>query len=209
VQEKEAGGSSSARPGLLKLIRSDAARWVIPSGHHDPDKVTFGQIVKFYYRYVGFRAAVWYRIGHWCYGRRVRGLPSLIQHRIHFRYGLEVVISMPIGEGLYIAHTTGMVLAAKGIGSQCSLIGGITLGMRNTWQFPVLGDNVFVGAGARILGGITVGDNAVIGANAVVIQDIAPGDTVVGIPARPVRRKESAPATPAAGNETGSAVPPQ
>ncbi|RMD75375.1 MAG: serine acetyltransferase, partial [Chloroflexi bacterium] len=61
------------------------------------------------------------------------------------------------------------------------------IGMRNEWAFPIIGDEVFIGAGARVLGGITVGDRARIGANAVVTRDVPSGATVVGIPARVVK----------------------
>jgi serine O-acetyltransferase len=64
--------------------------------------------------------------------------------------------------------------------------------MRNEHRFPWIGDNVFIGAGARVLGGITLGDDAKVGANAVVLHDVAPGDTVVGIPARSIRAQRLA-----------------
>ena len=103
---------------------------------------------------------------------------------IFFRFGLE--IWGDIKGGLYIAHPMGTVIAAEQVGRNCSIIGAVTIGMRNEYAFPKIGDNVFVGAGARILGGIRVGDNAKIGANAVVIHDVAKDSTVVGVPAREI-----------------------
>lgn len=70
------------------------------------------------------------------------------------------------------------------------MIHNVTVGMRNEWAFPEIGDDVFIGAGARVLGGIVVGDGARIGANAVVIQDVPAGATVVGIPARVIATAE-------------------
>ena len=91
---------------------------------------------------------------------------------------------MAVGPGLYIPHPRGMVLVARRVGANCSFIHACTLGMRETWDFPVLGDAVFVGAGARVLGGIRLGDACSVGANAVVIKDVPPGATAVGVPAR-------------------------
>jgi len=96
-------------------------------------------------------------------------------------------MGIKIGGGLYIPHPNGTVIVAEEIGKNCNIIANVTIGMRNEWTFPIIGDNVFIGAGARILGGIRIGDNSVIGANSVVIQDVPDNTTVVGIPARVVR----------------------
>src|SRR2546423_12783870 len=98
-------------------------------------------------------------------------------------HGVEISSAVPIGPGLYIPHPRGMVLMARRIGANCSFIHACTLGMRETWDFPVLGDGVFVGAGARVLGGIELGDGCAVGANAVVIKDVPAGATAVGVPA--------------------------
>lgn len=99
----------------------------------------------------------------------------------------EISVGAKIGGGLYIAHPIGTVIAAEEIGENCSIIASVTIGMRNKWAFPRIGNNVFIGAGARVLGEIKVGDNAIIGANAVVISDVPAGATAVGIPAKVVR----------------------
>ena len=100
---------------------------------------------------------------------------------------------MAVGPGLYIPHPRGMVLMARRIGANCSFIHACTLGMREAWEFPVLGDAVFVGAGARVLGGIRLGDGCSVGANAVVIKDVPAGATAVGVPAtvRQASRREA------------------
>ncbi|MBO0684145.1 MAG: serine acetyltransferase [Candidatus Dormibacteraeota bacterium] len=99
-------------------------------------------------------------------------------------FGFEISSAMPVGPGLYIPHPGGMVVMARRIGANCSLIHACTLGMRETYEFPVLGDGVLVGAGARVLGGIRLGDGCSVGANAVVIEDVPAGATAVGVPAR-------------------------
>ena len=76
------------------------------------------------------------------------------------------------------------MIAVERIGRNCSIIAAVTLGLRNDHTFPSIGDDVFIGAGARVLGGIRIGDGARIGANAVVINDVPAGATAVGVPAR-------------------------
>ena len=105
------------------------------------------------------------------------------------RYGLEIVVGADIGGGLFIAHPVGTVVGPKRIGRNCSIIAAVTIGMRDTLDFPEIGDEVFIGAGARVLGKITIGDRAVIGPNALVISDLPAGATAVGMPAHIIRFK--------------------
>lgn len=165
-------------------FRQDAARWVVQGQVAPLDQLTPLLLLKLLYRYLPLRAMAWFRIGCWLKSAGVRGLPSLIQRRIFRRYGLEIAVGADIGGGLYIAHPVGTVVAAERIGANCSIVAAVTIGMRNEWRFPVIGDDVFIGAGARVLGGITVGHGARIGANAVVIRDVPPGATAVGFPVR-------------------------
>lgn len=116
-------------------------------------------------------------------------MSGYVQRRLLRVHGLELAPSTPVGGGLYIAHPVGCVLHAASIGDDVTVIGQVTLGTRGDGRWPVIGDGVFVGVGARILGGITVGSGAVIGANAVVIADVPAGATAVGIPAS-VRRAD-------------------
>ena len=128
----------------------------------------------------------WFRIATllWRYG--VPGFKGWTQRRLLRLYGLELSPGQHIDGGLYVAHPVGCVLFADRIGSNVTVIGQVTFGTRTDGRWPSIGDDVFVGVGARVLGGISIGDRAQIGANAVVVHDVAPGTTVVGIPARPV-----------------------
>ncbi len=108
----------------------------------------------------------------------------MIQRHLYHAYGLDIVIGSEIEGGFYVAHPVGTVIAVDRIGRNCSIIASVTLGLRNDRAFPVVGDGVFIGAGARILGGVHIGDGARIGANAVVISDVPAGATAVGVPAR-------------------------
>lgn len=139
-------------------------------------------------RFPGVRATALHRIGYWGVVARVPGV-SLVASQLNVMlHGIEFVPGVPVGPGLYMPHTVGTVIDARGIGSGVTLQGGITIGMRTEFAFPLIEDGAVLGAGCRVLGGITVGVGASIGANAVVIHDVAPGTTVVGIPARPVER---------------------
>ena len=91
----------------------------------------------------------------------------------------------PIGPGLFISHGQATILSADSIGADLHVHQGVTVG----WDYrserrPVIGNGVFIGAGAKVLGAVTVGDGARIGANAVVVTDVPAGATAIGVPAR-------------------------
>jgi serine O-acetyltransferase len=93
-----------------------------------------------------------------------------------------------IGPGLYIQHGFATIISAKRIGRDCWINQQVTIGYRNDTDAPTLGDRVTVNAGAKIIGQVHVGDDAKVGANAVVVKDVPARTTVVGVPARVVRR---------------------
>ena len=172
-----------------QLFKMDAARWVVPQQIADPDSLKPHTLLKLLFWYMPLRAMLLFRFGSWCKRRRIPFMPGFMQRQIYKRYGLEISPGADIGGGLYIAHPIGTVISVQRMGVNCSLIAAITIGMRNEWKFPTLGDGVFIGAGARVLGDITLGAGCQIGANAVVIKDVPPGATAVGIPAK-VRMKD-------------------
>ena len=104
-------------------------------------------------------------------------------------FGIEVSPKVSIGGGLFLPHTVGTVLGAAQIGENCTIMQGVTLGASDTdlsftaSERPVIGSHVLIGAGAKVLGGVTVGDHARIGANAVVLQDVPAYALAVGVPA--------------------------
>jgi serine O-acetyltransferase len=168
----------------FELFKQDAQRWIEPGQIVEVPGLKLRTILKLLYRYRSLRAMLWFRIGSWCRHKRLPALPGIIQRHVMRSFGLEILIGADIGGGLYIAHPVGCVIVPTRMGRNCSVIASVTIGMRNEWAFPTIGDNVFIGAGARVLGGIHVGDNAVIGANAVVIHDVPAGVTAVGVPAK-------------------------
>lgn len=100
-----------------------------------------------------------------------------------------------IGPGLFIQHGFATIIAARRVGANCWVNQQVTIGFTRPEARPVLGDNVFVYAGAKVLGEVTVGDGATVGANAVVLRDVPAGYTAVGAPARllPPKSQRGAP----------------
>jgi serine O-acetyltransferase len=142
----------------------------------------------------GFQAIVMHRFSHWLWRKKLHFLARLSAHLSRFLTGVEIHPGAVIGERFFIDHGMGIVIGETSeIGDNCSIYHGVTLG-GTTWnkgkRHPTLRDNVVVGAGAKILGPVTIGEGARIGSNAVVVKDVPPGATVVGIPGRVVTRKE-------------------
>lgn len=108
-------------------------------------------------------------------------------------FGIEVTPRCEIGPGLMLPHTSGTVIGAWCIGSNVTIFQGVTLGAKEIdldYQEstrPIVGDGVNIGAGAKILGRLTLGDCSRVGANAVVLSDVAPGSLAVGVPAKVTR----------------------
>ena len=146
--------------------------------------------------YPGFHAILFYRASHWLWRRDVKLLGRFISHIGRFLTGIEIHPGATIGRRFFIDHGMGVVVGETAeIGDDVTLYHGVTLG-GTTWskgkRHPTLGDNVVVGAGAKILGPVTVGEGAAVGSNAVVVKDVPPGTTVVGIPARVVEHGKKA-----------------
>ena len=112
-------------------------------------------------------------------------------------FGIEVSPKVSIGGGLFLPHTVGTVIGAASIGHNCTIMQGVTLGaLESDLSFtsakrPIIGNDVVIGSGAKILGGITVGDRARIGANAVVLIDVPAESVAVGVPARIIIKSPS------------------
>jgi serine O-acetyltransferase len=121
----------------------------------------------------------------------VAGRAASMLNRLVF--GVECAPQTDIGAGLYFPHTGGIVIGAERIGSRCTIYHQVTLGAKEidmaftAGRRPVIGDDVTIASGAKVLGGVVVGDRAVIAANAVVVSDVSPGQTVGGVPATVVR----------------------
>ncbi len=141
--------------------------------------------------YAGFHALLAYRVAHWLKGHEIPILPRIISQLARWVTGVEIHPSAKIGTGFFIDHGMGVVVGETAeIGDYVTLFQGVTLGgtgKERGKRHPTLGNHVVVGAGAKILGGITIGDNVKIGANSVVLKNVPPNSTVIGVPARIIK----------------------
>lgn len=142
--------------------------------------------------YSGLHALLWYRIGHFFYRHRRYFLARFFSQCGRFWTGIEIHPGAQIGKGLLIDHGSGVVIGETAvIGDDCTIYQGVTLGGTGKdrgKRHPTLGNNVMVGAGAKILGPFRVGENSRIAAGAVVLEEVPDNSTAVGVPARIVRK---------------------
>jgi serine O-acetyltransferase len=138
--------------------------------------------------YPGVHALAFHRLGHRLWQRGWLGLARLVSHVSRFLTGIEIHPAARIGRGTFIDHGMGIVIGETAeIGDNVSLLQGVTLGGTSTKRekrHPTLRDNVTVGAGAKIIGAITIGENSRVGAGSVVVRDVPPNAVVVGVPGR-------------------------
>ncbi len=138
--------------------------------------------------YSGLRAVRSYRLAHWFYERKQYVIARIISQHARNKTGIEIHPGAQIGKGLFIDHGMGVVIGETTIiGDNCLLYQGVTLGGTGKdkgKRHPTLGNNVMVGAGAKVLGPIEIGDNVKIAANAVVLKPVPSNCTAVGVPAR-------------------------
>ncbi len=144
--------------------------------------------------YPGLHAVLMHRLNHRLWNAGWKWLARILSHFVRWLTGIEIHPGATIGRRFFIDHGMGVVIGETAvIGDDCTLYHGVTLG-GTSWnkgkRHPTLGDNVVVGAGAKVLGPINIGNGARIGSNAVVVKEVPEGATVVGIPGRVVSRKQ-------------------
>ena len=165
--------------GLLASIRRD----IRAALERDPAATSALEVVL---TYPGFHARQFHRLAHWLYNHRLRLIARIVSHISRALTGIEIHPGARIGQGLFIDHGMGVVIGeTTEIGDNCHLYQGVTMGgisTRRAKRHPTLGNNVVVGAGAKLIGAITVGDNVKIGAGSVVVTNVPPHATVVGVP---------------------------
>lgn len=170
--------------GFLKDIREEAA--VIrerDAAIHSPMEV---------FLYPGFKVMILYRMAHKLYLKKHYFLARWISQKGVRKTGIEIHPGAQIGKGFFIDHGSGVIIGETTIiGDNVTLYQGVTLGGTGKEQgkrHPTLGNNIMIGAGAKVLGSCTIGDNCKIGAGSVVLENVPPGCTVVGVPGRIVKR---------------------
>ncbi|MFM1978183.1 MAG: Serine acetyltransferase [Pseudomonadota bacterium] len=151
----------------------------------DPAARTHWEIIT---TYPGVHALIIHRLSHWVWRRRFFWIARFISHISRWMTGIEIHPGATIGRRVFIDHGMGVVIGETAIiHDDCTLYHGVTLG-GTSWnkgkRHPTLEQGVVIGAGAKILGPITIGAGAKIGSNAVVVKDVPAGATAVGIPAR-------------------------
>lgn len=175
------------------IVEADLTRWAEICAHRTPQST--GDFLSFFLRFMTFedefRNLFYLRVGK--LGWPVRWLcPRLVSLEIE---------APSIGPGLFIQHGDNTFVSAASIGANCWIGRHVVIGYSNETDRPVIGNNVRIYAGAKIIGKITVGDNAVIGLNTVVIDNVPPNVTVLGVPGKvlglPVRGFSPKPASAA------------
>lgn len=173
---------------LKQLLYSDLARQYALEGRPQKQPGAFGIASRLLHP--RFLPIVLFRISRCCRKAGIPFFPYLFSYLNLVVFGMDITSNCEIGPGIFFPHTSGIVIGANCLGTNVTVYHGVTLGAKRLdMQFdpetrPTVGDNVILGSGAKILGGISIGDNAVVGANSVVLQSVRPNTTVIGIPAR-------------------------
>jgi len=136
--------------------------------------------------YPGLHALYFHRVAHWLWNHRLKTLGRFVSHVSRFLTGIEIHPGAVIGPGLFIDHGMGVVIGeTTEMGENVTIYQGVTLGgtsLEKKKRHPTIGNNVVIGAGAKILGPFKVGDNSRIGSGSVVVKEVPPNSLVVGVP---------------------------
>ena len=155
----------------------------------DPAASSFWEVL---FLYPSIHATNLHTIAHFFYKRGLKVLARMVSQLARFFTGIEIHPGAKIGKGLFIDHGMGVVIGETAeVGDNVTIYHGATLGGTGKdkgKRHPTIGNNVIIGAGAKLLGPLYVGDNVKVGANAVVLKDIPANSTAVGIPAKIITR---------------------
>lgn len=167
--------------GLFKDAKSIAER--------DPAARNVMEVILLY---PGFKALRDHRIAAFFLRHKMPLIARYVSQRSSRKTGIEIHPGATIGEGLFIDHGHGVVIGETAVvGNNCTIYHQVTLGgngrERHSKRHPTVGNNVLIGAGAKILGPVTIGDNSMIGSGSVVLGDVPPNSTVTGIKARVIK----------------------
>lgn len=180
---------------MFETIRADIERKIRGYGVRPEDRTFFRKRITPFLE-LGTQAVLVYRFGRWAYSLRI---PVLRQFVI-FIYlvintvclmltGIHIQRESEIGPGLVVHNCSCIFVLAKRIGHSCTINQGVSVASIRGTGWPSIGNNVYLGAGCKVLGGVTIGDNVVVGANSVVAADVPSDCTVMGVPARIISRE--------------------
>ena len=148
----------------------------------DPAARSFWEVLTCY---PGIHALILHRLAHWLWRHRLRWLARFVAHISRFLTGIEIHPGATIGRRFFIDHGMGVVIGETAeIGDDVVMYHQVTLGGRSRGRFkrhPTIGDGVLLGAGAKVIGPITVGEGTQVGANALVVHDVPPNSVVTGV----------------------------
>lgn len=164
-----------------QLIKSDLYRYY--------GTISLRKLLHGYLLVPGFRFMFWFRIASAVRANKILGtLTFFILRHYSYLFGFDITRGTDIGKGFYIGHFGGVVISgAAKIGDNCNISQGVTIGVSGVGEnrgVPIIGDNVYIGAGAKVIGKIVIGNNVAIGANAVVTRDVPDNTIVAGVPAK-------------------------
>jgi serine O-acetyltransferase len=184
---------------VFENIRQDIGRKIRGYGVRPQDKTFFRKRITPLLE-LGTAAVVVYRFGRWVYSIKIPVLRQLLI----FIYlvvntvclmltGIHIHRESDIGPGLIVHNCSCIFILAKRIGHSCTVNQGVSVGSVRGTGWPNIGNNVYLGAGCKVMGGVTVGDNVVVSANSLVIADVPSNCTVMGVPARIISRHSVSP----------------
>ena len=170
---------------MIRFIKKEARNIL----EKDPAAKSLFEVI---FCYPSLKALLYHRWSHKQYNKKRYVLARIISQKARRKTGIEIHPGAEIGENLFIDHGMGVVIGETAkVGNNVTIFHGVTLGgiggEANEKRHPTVEDDVIIGAGAKILGPITIGKGAKIGANAVVLKDVPPYSTVVGIPGKVVK----------------------
>lgn len=192
--EKLKRSVAARRPALRIALRKDAEacarhlRMTVPPGRLG----LLRGMISLWRVSEDYPAVVLYRLRCWCEDRGLPLIPFVLRGVLRMGYSVRIGRYVVIAEGLHIPHGNVVIDGFMTIGRNCVIAPWASIGLQiGNLTGPKIGDNVFVGTGARILGDFAIGPGAVIGAGAVVLTEVAAGTTVAGVPARPISSSET------------------
>lgn len=173
--------------GLIELLKSDLERHYFYTGRGGRQPRTHHLWRNFL---VPRCAPVGiYRLSRWFHERRLTPIAKVLTWINFYLHGIEIASACQIGPYFYMPHASGTVIGAMSIGHHAVIYHQVTIGAKEIMFSyegrPVVGDNVFIASGAKVIGAITIGDGCVIAANAVVNKSTPPGTLLTGVPAKP------------------------